>query len=653
MFTCRACTRRALTALLESPLPADANRLALRSCTASSPASSVRTYTTSAAAIKESIAGGLEERDDGDFKRKPKPKRALSKSTERAVSKRMEFMDDPFHIANEVQRVLSQDRFEEALLLTRNASAKYKTTVAWNHLIDHQMQNFKLHAAIKTYNEMKKRQQVPNAQTYTIIFRGCAKSPHPKLAVTEALRLYNNMMSSERLSPNTTHMNAVLQVCAKAEDIETMFTVIKSATSTTRAPNNFTYTTILNALRAVVDKPLSRDAITPDRTQEIKETVHRAKTIWEEVIRKWRDASLVIDEELVCAMGRILLLGTFFDNDAIFSLLEQTMGIPKTPEKLSSMAWKGLKEERASASDQQEDSAAPNTFAVTASEKGRPENHVLPGNNSLSLAMQAIENTGKTNLARRYWIVFTKNHGVVPDSYNWYTLLCALRRGKSSTKTAEYMAEMPKEMMTAKTFRIAMMTCMRDNLNKSAFNNATRILELMLTTMRIPDVAVLRNYLRASYANKRLFEEMAHTKDITLAKMAWGRQMCVALDNIWDPYHIAAKSLAHGGLGPVPAKEFPTEQEREAWVKEAGPRADLAALARKMIAAYDRLISQTMVPPAMAKRLALRRNNLNRFVVRYFEDRERLEPGWNRKVAELEAKKEAEEDWPESRAALY
>lgn len=646
MFTCRACTRRALTVLLESSLPAGGSRTALGKCTPQHAKPVVRTYATNAVAAKVvKSRGGEQNGNEGDSWR---PKYGASKSMERTVERQMEFFDDPYHIAKEVERVLAKDNFDQAVLLTRNASKNLKVTVAWNHLIGYQMRTFKLHAAIKTYNEMKKRAQLPNAQTYTIIFKGCAMSPHPKLAVTEAVKLYNNMLASDRISPNTIHLNAVLQVCAKAEDLETMFTLVKSADKNLRAPNNLTYTTILNALRAKVNKRPDRDVPTQSQEREVQQTIQRAKEIWEEVLRKWRDASIVIDEELVCSMGRILLMGNYHDNDAIFPLLDQTMGITKDTQELSILAWKSLKAERESKEDVEETAKSSDAALLTASPKGgasQPALKVNPGRNTLSMVMTAIENTGKVNLARRYWIILTKNYAIEPDAHNWFALFGALRRGKSSTKAAEYLAEMPKAMMSSKIFRTAMLTCVRDNLNKSSFNNATRMLEIMLTAMRIPDMTVLRTYLRVAYANKRLFDEMAVQKDVGAAKLAWGRQMTVALENLWEPYQIASKQFSFGGLGPVPEKTFVDDEEREAWVQGAAPRAELAALARKMIAAYDRLIFDNMVPDVVAKRLAPRRNALNRFVVKYFESREKYEPGWNRKVTELEGKKEEEEDW--------
>ncbi|KAI1877875.1 uncharacterized protein JN550_000057 [Neoarthrinium moseri] len=642
MLTCRACTRRALASLLEAALPAEPRATSLRPPVSwtSSPAPA-RTYATTAttattaAPANESSFRDLDLKDGRPKVPGKKPKRTVSKSTEWAVNKQLEYIDDPYHIAKEVERTLARDRLEEATLLVHKASKTAQVPVSWNHLIDYQMRKHRLHAAIKLYNDMKKRGQLPTAQTYTVIFRGCAASPHSKLAVSEAQRIYNNMIASERITPNVVHMNAVLHVCARAQDFDTMFTVLKTADNKLRSPNNLTFTTVLNALRASVSGSKDRDATEKDVAQAKTQTVQRAKTIWDDVMAKWRSASMFVDEELVCAMGRILLLGSYHDNNDIFSLIEQTMNIPKEPEQLSSLAWKGVKDDSPSAPPPEGDST-PSTKAVSridARPSGSSKAFARPGKNSLSLVMTAIHNTGKANLARRYWIIFTKNHGVVPDAENWRALFRALCRGKSSTKAVEYLSEVPKQMTTPSIFQYAMTTCLRDNLNRSAFNNATGILEIMLTSLRIPDLYVLRTYLRVAYANKRFFEETAQ-KDPEKAKLMWGRQMCTALENLWEPYQIVAKQFSLRKLDSLADRNVVDDADRVAWEKEKAQIADLAALARKMIAAHDRIIFDNMAPVDVAKRIAPRRNLLNRFVVRYFEDRAKFEPSFNRKTEE-------------------
>lgn len=180
---------------------------------------------------------------------------------------------------------------------------------------------------------MKKRAQRPNAQTFTIIFRGCAQSLHPKTAVAQAVKMYTNMLNSD-LKPNTIHMNAVLECCARAGDLDSMFTIIKTANDRLRAANNLTYTIVLNALRYQppkneLDDPDVQDVeVQHEEKQKIAVAIDRAKAVWDEVMRKWIKGKITVDEELVCAMGRSLLPGTKSDNADIFALLDQTMRLP-------------------------------------------------------------------------------------------------------------------------------------------------------------------------------------------------------------------------------------------------------------------------------------------------------------------------------------
>ncbi|ORY69963.1 uncharacterized protein BCR38DRAFT_420576 [Pseudomassariella vexata] len=654
MFACRACTRRCLTILFENTILLEVPKYA-----APTAACTAKSYATAAVAMRPSRPARSskpaedEQEDQDEDGDEDDVKRRVSKSTQWAVNKHLHYLKDPLFIAQHVEQTLAKGRFDEAALLVRTASKDHKIPVSWNHLIDYQLREHKLHAAMKLYNEMKKRAQMPTAQTYTIIFRGCAASPHSKLAVREAVRLYNNMLNGpdERLKPNTIHLNAVLQVCARANDIDTMFTIVDSANGGLRAPNNLTYTTILNALRnhavQAIHESSKRgpDGASESQLEEIAQlSIQRAKAIWDEVISKWRSANIVIDEELVCSMGRILLLGGYKDSEAVLSLIEQTMKIPKDEQLLIRLGM----DREASATQVQEVQNSKSKALQKPSYKAPRKlsaTHAQPGNNSLSLILSVLDKIRKTTLGPRYWTVFTKVYSVDPDAQNWHALLRLLCRGKNSTKTVEYLLQtMPKEYMSARTFRTAMFTCLGDNLNKSAFNNATSVLEIMLTTMRVPDMRAMSIYLRLAYANKRMFVEQAKT-DVDGAKLAWGKQLTTALDNLWEPYKIAAKQFTFGGLAKVPHKRFLNETERERWLHDAGPRADLVALARKMIAAHDRLIFEGIVPTDVAERLKPNRNLLNRFVVKYFEDRERLEPGWNRKLKELEAQEEEDDKY--------
>src|SRR3954471_18251528 len=102
---------------------------------------------------------------------------------------------------------------------------------------------------------MKERTQIPDAQTYTIIFNGCATNTHVRSAVGIATRLYQTMMNNNRVALSTIHMNAVLKVCSRAQDLDNLFLVASTANETTRVPDTWTYTIILNALRYCLTTP--------------------------------------------------------------------------------------------------------------------------------------------------------------------------------------------------------------------------------------------------------------------------------------------------------------------------------------------------------------------------------------------------------------
>ncbi|KAI2636368.1 hypothetical protein GGS26DRAFT_548811 [Hypomontagnella submonticulosa] len=615
MFTCKACTRRVLASLVNATLRLEKTSVPPRLVNATSQPREQKGrkgYSTAAASAETAKKDVL--RNGQESSRRVSPQ-------EWAARKQLQYLKDPLHIADYVRKTLAKGNFEEAAMVTRNASKDMKVTVSWNHLIDHQLQHDRLHAAIKLYNEMKKRSQLPNAQTFTIIFRGCATSSHPKLAVSEAVRIYDAMLSKDRIPPNTIHMNAVLQVCAKAEDLDSLFSIANTANDGLRAPNSLTYTTILNALRSKVNKPHDRSVDAEGNEDAKKQVVQRAKSIWEEVITKWRAGSLIIDEELVCAMGRILLMGDYHDANAVAALLEQTMMIPQG----SRVAIPGSSPETAGLEGiktYSEPALTIDNHKIKA--PGAPAAaYALPGNNSLSMILSAIEKTGKTTKSQLYWDIFTKQFGVVPDANNWHQLFTALRRGKNSAQAASYLREMPTELMVPKNFRIAMSTCMRDNLNRSAFNHATDILKLMLIKLKSPDILTSRTYLRVAYSNKQYFLKKSK-HDYEAAMREWGQQLAAAIDNVSKPYMMAYRECENDG-------------------PESNRKQEVVALARKMIAACDRVISSKTVSPEMEGKMILNRNSLNRVVVRHFEQMEKVNPNF-RQDKEEDANFEHDED---------
>ncbi|KAJ9151741.1 Pentatricopeptide repeat protein [Pleurostoma richardsiae] len=588
MFLCRSCARRASAALSHKVSAAEVRALGISSTT-------VRRNHAAPAFTKLEEAAAAAGEDAGQTDQSlavTKDSKRGEKQLAWVVRKHLEHMKDPYKIAQHVENTLRKDRFEEALAVTREASKGAQCVVSWNHLIEYHLQHQRLHAGIKLYNEMKKRAQRPNAQTYTIIFKGCAESNHPKLAVSEALRIYHNMMNDQRLQPNSIHLNAVLRVCASAEDLESMFTLLQTADNPSRQPTAFTYTIILNALRYQWTKPRQPASVAlseEDVKRQKAVAIRRARSIWEEVIRRWRNGQLVIDEELMCAMGRVLLMGETADSKDILALVKQVMNI-EVLDGADHTSVEGLMKQLQTT-----------TLAARAA----------PGKNTLSLVMQALAKTRETSLAPKYWDTFTKTYGVVPDSENWLRYLTVLYLGKASGKTAQVISDMPREFLLPKTFELAFKTCVRDNLNENAFDNANKIFDRMSSTLKAPFPPALRLYLQAATGNHRKFRVMEQNGEPERAKFALGRQISGAVERLWEPMRLATKQFS---FPDVDAKS--PQQEWQMLYKE---RMDAVTLVRRVIAATDKIITEGMADPRVVSVLKTRRNILNRYVVRFLE----------------------------------
>ncbi|KAH8895084.1 hypothetical protein GQ53DRAFT_779867 [Thozetella sp. PMI_491] len=569
-FACRACLRRTLRSLWGANVPVAQASLLRAPTSHQRQRQPYSTATTRAQSPEPALITRA-------LKPKPEPS---AKKLEWITNKHLEHLDDQYNIANHVLKTLERGAYEEALLLTQKASKDKKVTVSWNHLIDFQLKSKKLHAAVKLYNDasnMKKRAQLPNAQTYTILFRGFAASEHPKLAASEAFKIYQSMLTLDRVKPNTIHMNAVLETAAHARDIDLLFTIVDTASPPLRAPDTRTYTIILNALRHQIEPlPQRRGLTDEEHKKNVENTILRAKSVWQEVVRRWRQDKIVMDEMLACAMGRILLQGDHKDRKSVLALLGQTMQLPRLD-------------------DTNDSQSAPAVYAV-------------PTQNTLSLVMSALRSTKNTSLAPKYWQLLTEEYAITPDRENYVRYLKALQNGRASTKTAELMPTIPQRILGPKYFRIAMQTCINDNLNKNAFQNACRIFDVMVETSRYPDAMTMRLFLHAARANFRPFQEQRETDPVG-SKMALYKQVIAALDRMWEPFRVLCSSLSY----PAHATTSPKQQ----WQETLNDRTELVAVARRMMAAVDSVVSDNGADPAVLKTLKTRNTIIRQYVSRF------------------------------------
>lgn len=332
-------------------------------------------------------------------------------------------------------------------------------------------------------------------------------------------------MSAENcpVKPSIIHTNAVLQVCARCRDIDALFGIAAKLPSRgAGAADNFTYSTILNAIRTAAITGLADD------TAETKaERKHRAtrqgRIIWAEIIGRWQRGGLRIDEELVCAMGRLLLAGdSTRDCEDVFALVEQTMGIkqpiPQTdrssppPVLIAPPNFKSLSDHAIgtiTSSDGESDIETPGSeFNPVVKPNSRKELYIQPGRNALSMLLDACVRLRKSASGQEYWNILTDSDGsynVTPDSENVHMYLRLLRVQRASKLAAELVSNIRFERpgwnhlkLEAKTFRIALSACVRDSMNPNVLDHAGKLTRMMLDKLSVPDVKALEMYLEVA-----------------------------------------------------------------------------------------------------------------------------------------------------------
>lgn len=404
---------------------------------------------------------------------------------------------------------------------------------------------------------MKKRAQPPDAHTYTIVLRGLAWNPHYQLSVSRAITVYHSMYAANcPVKPSIIHTNAVLKVCALAEDMDALWGVAaKLPTRGKAAPNNLSFTTILNAIRTVAWHDSSRYNKEVDETSDQKnarrrQAVLQGRRMWDEIVERWRSGDIVMDEEMVCSMGRLLLLG--FDKrnyEDVLSLLEQTMAIPRPDTYFNEPArQKPQNVTETPGSQEPNDIGAPSEpeatlqlspsisqaasppsplnedddaesdyipggeFAPLPSSTTKNLSYARPGRNTLSLAIDACLRLHTTRAAQDYWGLLTSPSGpydIAPDSENYHMYLRLLRLQRASRLAVELVKEMKegvgggrRDMVQAKTFRIAMSCCVRDHMNRNSVVHAQELVRIMSNTLEKPDVKALGMFLSVTYSSR-------------------------------------------------------------------------------------------------------------------------------------------------------
>jgi hypothetical protein len=454
---------------------------------------------------------------------------------------------------------------------------------------------------------MKKRGQHPDAHTYTIILRGLADNTAYPIALEKALSIYHSLWGpNSRLRPSIIHSNAVLKVCARAGDLDSMWGIAgKLPRSGIQSADTFTYTTILNTIRRHALEPVSGEDSEEQQASRRDAAVLQGRKMWDDIVSRWRGGEIRMDEELACSMGRLLLIGSKpRDWDDILSLVEQTMGVPRLIPRLGSEARrdnhvpKSLPPpsmDRLKESDPIPD--GPNTPGGEFNSQGpshlvssAPIRHVLarPSGNTLSLVLEACLQTRILGPAKEYWTLLTTTpYSVKPDGDNITRYLRLLRLTRSSAVVADlFDNKLPDDVHTAiKHCRIAMSACRRDSNNPNVMKHALQILKVMYKSVKDPDALTMSNYLETARATGRK-EDIAEA----LLKL--------------EPGLLRMRSVVI--LEPRPGTER-TQATEDMW-----------RLLREMVGGADKLLeSKDDMSPEEREQLIYRRSQWQKWSLRY------------------------------------
>jgi hypothetical protein len=469
-----------------------------------------------------------------------------------------------------------------------------------------------------TPEQMKKRSQFPDAYTYTILLRGLSINAQTSGVLQKALSIYHSLSApNSRVEPSIIHTNAALRVCARAMDMDALWGVAgKIPEKGPQSANVVTYLTIINAIRQNLLVAGPRDETENETAARREAGIVEARRLWESIIARWREADLKLDEELVCAMGRLLLIGSRpRDWDDVLSLVEQTMDIPRLVPRLGTSERKGaglphVRAPRTPAhlridndhlapgeSPTRGDEFLPLTPQGVARVVSNPLTYVQPGNNTLSVVQEACQKIVANKAAQEYWDLLTDptTYDIAPDINNLHMRLRNLRQNRASSAVVALL----QNDMLAKgivprpgTFRIAMSTCLRDKNNHNSLKNAGQVLQIMLKTL--PD---------ADAKSAGLYAELA--LNFPLAK---GVDLVDALTVLTPIVKSLRLQLGVGGerrRGQVGATYLRGEE-----------RQDAMTAIRKVYAVYDKLLLSNMLTEQKKAPFKVERARLSAFIQR-------------------------------------
>jgi hypothetical protein len=472
---------------------------------------------------------------------------------------------------------------------------------------------------------MKKRGHKPDAHTYTIMLRGFRANIGKPQAVQNALSVYNSMFApNSSVTPNIIHTNAIINVCARGKDIDALWSVAgRLPEKGPGAPDKWTFTTILNALASNAQTRASQyqqpqiGRIPGDNGEYdeharkvFDDAVEDGRKLWGDVVGRWRKGDLMVDQPLVCAMGRLLLLGSRRSGwEDVFALVEQTMNLPR---------WRpGGQEQEALPSPSENEFQPVNVSAATGGgNDGQAGNKVgtsnasvyaQPGNNTLSMLIQAAIMTKNVPAGRMYWDLLTDVNGpykLEPDTASLASYLRLLRISRSSKVVVDLLRSdllgksegLGKEFYKRGTFVIAMSTCVRDKNNPNVFEHANRVLDVMQEWLEEMDPKVMEMYVNLAVLTTPGLGSASPWKDMTFEKDVTKNHAMRALKrlgpNVVNVKDLIKTRVLEDEVGVGRRQGTRALKGRARGGDKGSSVDDLAAFLQSLVGAYDRLLSR-------------------------------------------------------------
>lgn len=550
--------------------------------------------------------------------------KAAGRRNRAALEKELVWLKDPLELSDHVRTNLQNGKIDKALELCRLASKSMDCVVAWNRLVEWYMQKREPHQALKVYNEMKKRAQFPDSYTYTFLLRGLAPQtvadrtgPSRDANAEKAVIIYNSMNSpTSRVKPSILHTNAALKVCSFSTNLDAFWGILAGLPGRGYgAADHLTYTLILDAIRHEVK--IDADELEPRELSARKSrATNHGRKVWEEIIDKWRAGEVMVDERLVSAMARLLLISEHIEDwDDVLNLVRQTMNVQRLlpplgskerhtehlPKQSSASLDEGI---GMSESDQTTHDAVKDTPAAKAfnpvkpllpeghqSHRSRNFAYAAPGTDTLSIILEACTLMRTPKTAWAYWQLLVNEHDVEPDLNNLHAHLRLLSMNRSSAKAVELITTSltghkfrPRKL----TFRLALAACLRNINNESSLDHARQIVNVMETTLADLDARTLGLYLKLALSTES------------------GPKIVDTLNRLDSCANNMRSRFLYGA--------DPTEWEGgEAYDQD---RVDTVQLFQQIVGAIDRLMNRGLVPRESFNVWHARRSQLIQIITR-------------------------------------